>query len=489
MNWMHNPLLTMAMPEAVVTATALVILAVDVMGLRGAGRRARFAVAATIATVGAAAAGVVLHHGGMGCVLGGVLTATPLIHFVQAAILALTAVALWSAVDTPFTENAGEFALMTLLAAVGMMFLVATADVLVLFVALELVSLSLYLLAGFDKRSARSAEAGLKYFLFGGMSAGFLLFGFSLLYGLANTTRMTALATAVAGMGANPLLLVAMVMVVIGFGFKVAAAPLHFWAPDVYEGAPLPSAAVIASVSKVASFVAFYRVLTLALPAASGEAWRHGAPGWAVAVAAVAALSMLWGNLVAIAQTSVRRLLAYSAVGHAGYMLLGIVAHTNQSLQALVYYAVTYAVTTLGAFAVVAAVEQQTGGDTLADFEGLSRRSPVMAAGMMVFLLSLAGIPPLAGFFGKFYLFTAVLAMPERSLGLIWLVVLAVAMSAVSLYYYLQVLKRVYVVEPAASAGEMTVPLLRRVLVSVLALAVVALGAAPNVLLRFIVVQ
>ena len=401
MSWTHNPLLLMALPEAVLTAVALLVLGVDVLWLRNATRRARFAVAAALATAGSIAAGIVLHYGAMGSVLGGVLVATPLIHFVQAAILILTAAVLWFAVDSPFTENVGEFALMALLAAVGMMFLVATDDVLVLFVALELVSLSLYLLASFDKRSARSAEAGMKYFLFGGMSAGFLLFGLSLIYGLTNTTRLTEMAAVVPALGANPLLMVALVMVAIGFGFKVAAAPLHFWAPDVYEGAPLPSAALIASASKVASFVAFYRVLTLGLAGADGAAWRHGAPGWALVVAVLAALSMVLGNVVAIAQTSVRRLLAYSAVGHAGYMLLAVVAHTGQSYQALVYYSVTYAVTTIGAFAVVAAVVQQTGGDSLADFEGLSRRSPVLAAGLMVFLLSLAGIPPLAGFFGK----------------------------------------------------------------------------------------
>ena len=235
-------------------------------------------------------------------------------------------------------------------------------------------------------------------------------------------------------------------MTVIGFGFKVAAVPFHLWAPDAYEGAPTPSAAFIASGSKVASFFIFAKVMMIGFAGAEGSgAWRDYASGWVPVIAIVAGLSMILGNLVAIVQSSVKRLLAYSAIAHAGYMLLGVLSHDKQAVASLIYYAVTYGLTTIGAFGVVAVVEDRAGDDKLSSFAGLSRRAPVISFCMMIFMLSLAGIPPLAGFFGKFYVFTAALKTGAPNLGLLWLVILAIAMSAVSLYYYLQVLKQIYV--------------------------------------------
>ena len=201
-------------------------------------------------------------------------------------------------------------------------------------------------------------------------------------------------------------------------------------------------------------------------------------------LAVLAIVSMILGNLAALAQRSVRRLLAYSAIAHAGYMLLGIIGHQKQSLAALLYYALTYGLTTIGAFGVVSMVQAETGGDRLEDFAGLSRRAPVLAWSMMVFMLSLAGIPPLAGFLGKFYLFTSVLGSGGQDLGLLWLVLLAVAMSVVSLYYYLLVLKQVFVRPASEPAGFKAAPLVARVVVAALALAVLALGCAPNLLLQ-----
>jgi NADH-quinone oxidoreductase subunit N len=275
---------------------------------------------------------------------------------------------------------------------------------------------------------------------------------------------------------------------VIGLGFKVAAVPFHFWAPDVYQGAPVPSAAFIASGSKVASFFIFFQVMVIGFAGVEGTAvWLHFTPGWVSVIAVVAALSMVFGNLVAIVQSSVRRLLAYSAIAHAGYMLLALLSHTQQSLAALLYYVVTYALATLGAFGVIVVVEKRTGGDGLSDFDGLSRRAPILSFCLFIFLLSLAGIPPLAGFFGKFYLFVSVLAAAPGSVGLLWLVILAIAMSAVSLYYYLQVLKRIYVASPLAGADEIQAPLPSQVVIILLAGAIVLLGCAPHLLLRWIV--
>jgi NADH-quinone oxidoreductase subunit N len=390
-------------------------------------------------------------------------------------------------IGSTFTRHVSEYLAVILLATVSMMFLVSTQNLLVIFLSLELLSLSLYILTAFDKRRPRSAEAALKYFLFGGVSAAFLLFGFSLLYGFSNSTDLPNIGGSIHGRLLDPLLIVAIVMVLVGLGFKVAAAPFHFWAPDVYQGAPAPSAALIASGSKVAGFFILYQVMVIGVAGAAGSATWHGyASGWVPVVAILAAVSMVLGNLVAILQTSVRRLLAYSAVAHAGYMLLGIVSHSERSFVALLYYAITYALTVIGAFGVVSIVEEETDGDTLADFAGLSRRAPIPSFCMLIFLLSLAGIPPLAGFFGKFYLFSSVLASTPGTFGLLWLVGLAIAMSAVSLYYYLKVLKLIYVSEPPTGAAPFRVSILRQIVLCLIACGVVVLGCLPDLLLRLL---
>src|SRR5438128_4137116 len=269
-----------------------------------------------------------------------------------------------------------------------------------IFIGLELLGLSLYVMAAFDKTDLRSAEAGLKYFLFGSMSSAFTLFGISLIYGMSGTTGLAAISLKLAITPVQPLLAVGIVMTLIGFAFKIAAAPFHLWAPDAYQGAPGPTAAFIASGSKVASFFIAAKVMMIGFHGAEGSAaWRAAAPGWVPVVAIGATLSVILGNLAAIVQSSVRRLLAYSAIAHAGYTLVGLLSHNGQGLASVIYYSITYALTTLGAFGVVAVVQEKTGGDKLSDFAGLSRREPVLAFCMLIFMLSLAGIPPLAGFF------------------------------------------------------------------------------------------
>src|ERR1035437_9731591 len=484
----YAQLLQLAMPQVIVVATALIAMAIDLLALRKSVTRIRFAVAATLASLGCAGAILrILLAPVQANILNGMLIANPVTHMVQIALLVLTIFPLLITVDSTFTEHVGEFVLLILVATAGMMFLVGSQDLLVIFISLELLSLSLYILAAFNKRSAQSWEAALKYFLFGGMSAAFLLFGFSLLYGLSNSTSLTEIAAAIHGSSLNPLLVIAIVTTAIGVGFKVAAAPFHFWAPDVYQGAPAPSAAFIASGSKVASFFIFFQIMAIGFAGAEGTAaLPHFVRGWVPVLALIAALSMLLGNLVAIRQSSLRRLLAYSAVAHAGYILLAMVAHTQQSLAALLYYVITYALTTLGAFGVVAVVEEQRGSDQLSNFDGLGRQAPVLSFCLAIFILSLAGIPPLAGFFGKFYLFVTVLEATPGSMGLLWLVVLAIAMSAVSLYYYLRVLKRVYVAAPSDEAGSIQSPILSQILMVLLAGTVVLLGCAPHVLLKWI---
>jgi NADH-quinone oxidoreductase subunit N len=481
----YMELLKLVAPESIMVLTVLGVLAADLWGLRGEELPFRRSMGAIISCSGCVGAiGWMLVAPQQANFAEGILVVDPLTQLVKVALLVLTVCAILIAVDTDFTPHTGEYFALILLAAVGMMFLVSSEDILMIFISLELTSLSLYILTAFNKRQAKSAEAALKYFLFGGMAAAFTLFGLSLLYGFSGSTSLSGIADAIKGPRLDPLLVAAIVMTLIGFGFKVAAVPFHLWAPDVYEGAPAPSAAFIASGSKVAGLVVLAKVVMIGFKGAEGSAAWHGyLPGWVPVLAVLAGASMVVGNLAAIAQTSVRRLLAYSAIAHAGYMLLGVLGHDGQSLAALIYYVITYALTTLGAFGVVAVVQERVGGDRLSDFAGLSRRAPLLSFCMLVFMLSLAGIPPLAGFFGKFYVFAAALNSDPKNLGLLWLVIVALGMSAVSLYYYLRVLKQIYVAEPAADAVPVRASVLSRIVLALLSLAVVVLGCAPNLLI------
>ena len=495
MSLSYLELLKLAMPETIVVVTALVVLAVDLLFTRDEPLRARFSIGAMISIFGCVAAGAWMYfgpHGNLAAnqvseelpLLKGMLVVDPLTQLVSVAVLVLAIFTIVLSVESNFTSHVGEYLALILLAAVGMLFLVSAEDILMIFISLELTSLSLYILTAFNKENIKSAEAALKYFLFGGMAAAFTLFGLSLIYGLSGSTNLRDIAAALQGKGLDPLLAVAIVMTVIGFGFKVAAVPFHLWAPDAYQGAPIPSAAFIASGSKVASFFIFAKVMMLGFAGVEGSgAFRHFQNGWVPTLAILAVFSMLLGNFVAIAQSSVRRLLAYSAIAHAGYMLLGVMTHNGQGMASLLYYAMTYGLTTIGAFGVVAVVQERAGDDKISDFAGLARREPVVSLCMMVFMLSLAGIPPLAGFFGKFYIFSTAISSGSTNLGLLWLVIFAIAMSVVSLYYYLKVLKQIYVVEPDGSAATEGASALTKTVLVLLALAVVVLGCAPDLLI------
>jgi NADH-quinone oxidoreductase subunit N len=478
-------LLELAAPEVIVTIAALAALLIDLAALRDHENSIRRAISAMIASVGCIAAfmfmvAIPAHD----TVLNGALAITPLTVFTKQCLLLLTLATVLISTQTEFTDHVGEFFAVILLGTVGMMFLIDAEELLAIFLALEMTSLSLYLLAGFNKHDPRSAEAAMKYFLFGGVAAAATLFGFSLLYGLAGSTNVREIAAAIASKSNDPLTHVAIVMVLAGFGFKIAAVPFHLWAPDAYQGAPAPSAALIASGSKLASFFILGKLLIIGLaPAAGSAAWHAQTTGWLPVVAIIAAASMIFGNLAAIAQTDVRRLLAYSAVAHAGYTLVGLMGAGAQALPSIIYYIATYGAAVIGAFAVAGIVEQQTGNARLENFAGLAKRSPLLAVCLMIFILSLAGIPPLAGFFGKFYLFISA-AAPQ--LGLLWLVILAIAMSAVSLYYYLIVLKQVFVIENAPTA-RFTVNPATLFGVVVLALGILIAGCAPDLLLNHLV--
>src|SRR5438128_2073295 len=435
-------LLKLAAPEAIVVVIALAVLTV---GLTSTRAKALCPIVAAIGT--AVAIGAVLMLPSHANLFGGMLVISPLNSLFKIICLVLTLVIVPLASSEKSLRNPGEYIAVLLLGAVGLMLLVGSEELLMIFIGLELLGLSLYVMAAFDKSDVRSAEAGLKYFLFGSTASAFTLFGISFIYGMAGTSALAAIGQKLAAGPVQPLLAVGIVMTLIGFAFKIAAAPFHLWAPDAYQGAPIPSAAFIASGSKVASFVVLGKIVLVGFgPVHGSSGWHSMVAGWSPVLAVLAALSIVIGNLVALAQSNVRRLLAYSAVAHAGYTLIGFVAGGRDGFSAALFYTTVYAVTLVGAFGVVGVVRHETGGDDFSNFSGLASRSPLLAGCMAVFMLSLAGIPPLAGFFGKFYLFSAALHAGGNQ-GLLWLVALALVGSFVSLYYYLLVLKAVFVDE------------------------------------------
>jgi NADH-quinone oxidoreductase subunit N len=421
-----------------------------------------------------------------GSLFGGMLVVTPLTSLFKIICLALAFFTVCLVRSEKSLRHPGEYLAIILLATVGLMLLVGSEELLMIFIGLELLGLSLYVMVAFDRTDVRSAEAGLKYFLFGSTSSAFTLFGISLIYGMSGSTSLAAVSEKLAIAPVQPLLATGIIMTLIGFAFKIAAAPFHLWAPDAYQGAPVPSAAFIASGSKVASFVVLGKIVLVGFGPVHGSAgWHAMTAGWSPVLAVLAALSILIGNLVALAQTNVRRLLAYSAVAHAGYTLLGLIAGGRDGFSATLFYVAVYAITLVGAFGVVAVVRGETGGDDLKNFSGLAGRAPLLAGCMTVFMLSLAGIPPLAGFFGKFYLFSAALRAGGNH-GLLWLVALALFGSFVSLYYYLIVLKAIFVDEPSlttsSSPDRPSSDLLQQITVAVLAAAILLLGVMPDTL-------
>ncbi len=331
-----------------------------------------------------------------------------------------------------------EFHILTMAAVIGMMVLASATSLVTVFLGLELLSISLYIMCGFARTDLRSQEAAAKYLLVGGFASAFVLYGMALVYGGAGTTVIPEIAQRLGeSSSANPLILLGIVLMGVGFAFKVSAAPFHMWTPDVYQGAPIPVTAFMSVGTKAAAFAMIVRVFAGGLP--------HLAPEWQVVLAIVAFASMVFGNLMAIVQTSLKRLLAYSGIAQAGYILIGVIAGGPNGLAAVLYYLFVYMFMNFGAFAVITLLAGPDGDrDSFADLEGLGRRNPVLAVAMTIFMLSLAGFPPSVGFFGKLFLFTAGVGA-----GYTWLVVVAVLMSVVSVFYYIRVLIPVWSAAPA----------------------------------------
>ena len=366
----------------------------------------------------------------------------------------------------------GSFLLLLFTALLGMLILASVNDLLLLFLGLELLTFSLYLMVAYLKTDARSVEAGMKYLILGSVSSGFLIYGVALLYGVAGSTQFPVVQVALSR-GPIPLAAQAgMWLVLAGLGFKIAAVPFHLWVPDVYEGAPTPVAALLAAGSKMAGVVAIIRVLAGVFPSMAGR--------WAGPFAILSAATMCYGNLAAIPQTNLKRLLGYSSIGHAGYLLMGLSTASVAGVEAVAYYLLAYLFSTLAVFLVVTVASDAVGGEQLDDYRGLSKRSGLLAGAMFVGVLSLAGVPPLAGFAGKFLVLLATVDS-----GRLWLVAIGAINVAISLYYYLMVVKRMYLDAPRTPAAIPVSGVVKTLLVG-LVLGILAIGIVQGPFLESI---
>ncbi|HXU30977.1 MAG TPA: NADH-quinone oxidoreductase subunit N [Thermoanaerobaculia bacterium] len=459
-------------PEVLLGAAGLLLLVAGAIG-KGLSRRE----ATWVAGFGLALSAGVLFVVRLGVgsapapLFGGSLALDGYAFFWQ--FLALASVALVVLLSSHGIESiasrASEYFALLLIATSALMLMVAALDLLTLWIALETMALSSYVLAGIFTRERRSNEAAIKYFILGALSSAILLYGISLLYGATGTLTLEGLAQAMPaaldkGSRIAPL---GGLLVAAGLFFKIAAAPFHFWVPDVYVGAPTPITAFLASASKLASFAVLGRVLLHAFGGVRVE--------WQPVVAGVAAVSMIWGNVGALTQSNVKRLLAYSSIAHAGYLLIGLLAVSETGLWAAMFYAAAYAFMTIGAFSVVALVSRgEYAAESCSDYSGLGRRSPFLAASMLIFLIGLTGIPPTGGFFGKVFLFAAAVEA-----GWTWVAVAGVLTSALSLYFYFRIVVFMYF-KPAAGPGEPaeTLPFLGRPAAPPAAITAIGLCAA-----------
>jgi NADH-quinone oxidoreductase subunit N len=371
-------------------------------------------------------------------------------------------------------RHIAEYHTLIMMATAGMMIVASSLDLITLFVGLELASLSTYALVGFRKKDKKGAEAATKYFIIGAISSAISLYGISLLYGLTGSTMFTDIGALVGGMaGMDPVVLLALALLIAGFGFKVAIVPFHMWAPDVYEGAPTTVTSLLAASSKKMGFVALFKIFLIGLIAIRVE--------WQLVIAIISVATMVIGNLIAISQTNIKRMLAYSSIAQAGYILMVLPIGTEYALAGGIFHIITHAFMKGGAFIIVATLSTVAIGETLSDYKGLAKRSPLMAFSMTVLLFSLAGIPPLAGFASKFVLFSSAVdasIMPADN-WMIWLAVAGVLNSALSLFYYVRVIKYIYVDKGPTERTRLPNTMVAAVLITVIATIVIGLYPVP----------
>ncbi|MAW63161.1 MAG: NADH-quinone oxidoreductase subunit L [Acidobacteria bacterium] len=459
------------LPELVLTGGALLVLLLSVI----VPRRDSVLLGITLATLAATAAALSSFVGVDATASRGLLAIDGFAIFFK--VIALLSAALTVLMSAPYLRvegvRAGEYYFLILCATLGMMFMASGLDLITLFIGLETMAIAFYVLAGFLKSNPRSNEAAVKYFLLGAFSLGILLYGMSLLYGATGTTKLEGIAAALSGQDVGVVLVLAVVLVGAGMGFKIAAVPFHMWAPDVYEGAPTPVTAFLSVGSKAASFAMLLRIFFEGLPALAAE--------WKMLFWVLAVVTMTVGNIAALTQSNLKRMLAYSSIAHAGYLLIGVVVGTARGVEAMLVYLGVYLFMQLGAFAIVTVMRRSDViGDELKDLNGLSKRSPIAAFAMLFFMLSLGGIPPTAGFMGKMWLFGAAVDG-----GAIWLAVLAVANSAVSLYYYLRVVVFMWVNEDEPAGSPITIGPAMAVTLGVALLGTIILGVYPQALFEY----
>jgi NADH-quinone oxidoreductase subunit N len=407
------------------------------------------------------------HPGSPTSVFGGMLRYDWLGFFFKMLFTFAAAATALLLMDNEKVGHRGEAYLLLLASLLGMDLMAASADLVMLYLAIETTSIPLYILSGFMLADDRSTEAGFKYLLFGAMASAVMLYGFSLLFGFAGTTNIYALAEAIkAGPGTSFTVLGLIFLLLVGLGFKVSVVPFHFWAPDVYQGAPTPVAGFLSTASKAAGFAVITRLFVVAFPDFSQS--------WTMVLAVLSAVTMTVGNLLALPQTNLKRLLAYSSIAHAGYVMIGVVAFSSLGTASVVFYLAAYIVTNLLAFGIVMAFERVSGSDDVKAYSGLSRRNPALALMMLAAFLSLAGMPPFGGFVAKIFVFAA-----GVQAGWVWLVVVGIINSIIGVYYYLNVLKYVYLFRmPNEDEDKHPVPLSRPYLIAlvVLVAGVVVIG-------------
>lgn len=422
------------LPEILLLALAGIVLLLDAVWFDGRKRSLGWVTAGGLALILVVVLLTAIPGTGSQPVFGGMVQydwlgfAFKLLFIFSAAITAMFAM------DHAELGKRGEFYVLMLVSVIGMNLMASAGDIVMLYIAIETTSIPLYILAGFLRKDAKSTEAGFKYLLFGAFTSTIMLYGFSLLFGLTGTTSLEGINGLLGTTGILPMgmLLGSLMLILVGFSFKVSAVPFHFWAPDVYEGAPTPVAGFLSTASKAAGFAVLLRVLFVVFTPA-------GLEYWSAVLAALAVVTMTLGNLVALTQKNIKRLLAYSSIAHAGYILIGFVSWSLLGMTSVVFYLIAYLLTNLAAFGVVTTVSRVTGKNEIESYAGLSRRSPALGLVMLVAFLSLAGMPPLGGFIAKIFVFAAAVQS-----GYIWLAFIGVINSIFGLYYYLTVLKVVY---------------------------------------------
>ncbi len=466
--------LTPILPALVLTGGAIIVLIASFMD-----RAENGLVPGWLAVAAAAVAGVLLFTSWESGVrsFGGMVASDGIGRFFSmlAVIVAMVTSITSLGVIGPWRTLHGEYHALVLLGAAGMSVMVVSTDLIAIFLGLEILSLSLYALAGYHRERSRSLEASLKYFLLGGVASALLLYGIALVYGVTGGTSLSVLARGArdASGPEGPLFYAGVALMIVGFGFKVAAVPFHMWVPDVYQGAPTPITGYMATGVKAAGFAVMLRVFPMALEGIAAN--------WMEIFSVLAILTMVVGNLMALTQRDIKRLLAYSSIAHAGYLLVALVAaggvgSTDLGRASLLFYSAAYAVTNLGAFAGLCVMGPGREEDTtLDDFAGFARRRPLAAAAMSVFLFSLAGIPPTAGFAGKFYIFYAAVAT-----GHVTLAIIGVMASLLSVYYYLRVVVAMYMQEPVLSASTARLPVAIAFVLIVCVVGVFGLGVFPG---------